>query len=226
MLNSEQNSSFPIILASASPRRRELMERFWEKRLQIRVPRFDEQTVLPRNGLAQMEKDVIRQAALTLSERKIIALREQFVLPARYCAVAADTLVVIDGRILGKPTDQAEARSQLLCLSGRAHLVMTGLSVCFQEDDQNACLQAVEETTVYFTTLDDSMITWYLDTGEPFDKAGSYGIQGAGAALIERIDGCYYNVMGLPVSRLISLLREAAEKLNSFHGLNHLLPWG
>ena len=172
-----QESGCRLLLASASPRRRDLRERFWP------------------------------------------------VLPPGYLALAADTLFVAGTEILGKPADAADAARHLRLLSGRTHRVLTGLHVAFHQDGRTDCLQAVEETAVNFTDLDETVINWYIRTGEPFDKAGSYGIQGAGAALIERIDGCYYNVMGLPVFRLLSLLREAADRFTSFAGLSDLLPW-
>jgi septum formation protein len=208
-----------LILASASPRRRELMERFWPGQLQVIVPQFDEQTVVagwnkPPDALA-----------LCLTAGKIAALQQMPGLPPRYCALAADTLVVAGTEILGKPADAADAERHLRLLSGRTHRVLTGLHVALHQDGQTDCLQAVEETAVRFAVLDEAMINWYIGTGEPFDKAGSYGIQGAGAALVERIDGCYYNVMGLPVYRLLSLLREAADRFTSFAGLSDLLPW-
>jgi septum formation protein len=214
-----QRLSCRLILASASPRRRELMERFWPGQLQVIVPQFDEQTVVagwnkPPDALA-----------LCLTAGKIAALQQMPDLPPRYCALAADTLVVAGTEILGKPADAADAERHLKLLSGRTHRVLTGLHVALHQDGITDCLQAVEETAVRFAVLDEAIINWYVGTGEPFDKAGSYGIQGAGAALVERIDGCYYNVMGLPVYRLLSLLREAADRFSSFTGLSDLLPW-
>ena len=209
----------PLILASASPRRRELMERFWPGRLQVIVPRYDEQAVLAAGQQSPIDM------ALQLPAGKLAALQQQNRLPPRYCAVAADTLVVVDNTILGKPADAAEAARHLKQLSGREHSVVTGLCVALHQDGRTECLQAAEETRVRFTRLDDARIQWYVATGEPFDKAGSYGIQGAGAALVERIDGCFYNVMGLPVFRLLSLLQSAADRFTSFAGLPDLLPW-
>ena len=111
-------------------------------------------------------------------------------------------------------------------LSGRTHEVRTCLSLLFVHDQaEPLMLQAVETTCVRFAPLDEQMIRWYVSTGEPLDKAGAYGIQGHGAALIERIDGCYYNVMGLPVFRLMDLLRQMAGRFTSTPGLSDLLPW-
>ncbi|MDW7656579.1 MAG: Maf family protein [Bacillota bacterium] len=222
MQTSDQDRQYPgcrLILASASPRRRELMERFWAGRLQVIVPQFDERIVV--EGWNKSPEEL----AIRLTAGKIDALQAMPDLPTRYCALAADTLVVADTEILGKPVDAADAARHLRLLSGREHRVLTGLHVAFYQDGRTDCLQTVEETTVRFADLDESVINWYIRTGEPFDKAGSYGIQGAGAALVERIDGCYYNVMGLPVYRLLSLLREAADRFTSFAGLSDLLPW-
>ena len=104
--------------------------------------------------------------------------------------------------------------------------MLTGLSLLLVHDAaEPIMLQAVETTFVRFAPLDEQMINWYVSTGEPLDKAGAYGIQGHGAALVERIDGCYYNVMGLPVYRLMDLLRQLAGHFSSIPGLSDLLPW-
>lgn len=210
----------PVILASASPRRRELLARFWgTDRFAVLAPDYDESRVPPA-----ISADA-RALADYLPAGKIRALQEQYLLPDRYCALAADTLVVLDRQILGKPADGADAARQLRCLSGRTHQVLTGICLAIHDRGQTCLLQAVEETAVRFAVLDEAMINWYVATGEPLDKAGAYGIQGHGAALVERIDGCYYNVMGLPVFRLMGLLREAADRFISIPGLSDLLPW-
>lgn len=219
IFNGQSDERCRLILASASPRRRELMERFWPERLQVLVPRFDEDAVVNTwNG----GPDAL---AMALTAGKIAALLEQFSLPSFYCAVAADTLVVAGKEILGKPADAADAKRHLRLLSGTTHRVLTALHVVLCRADSVHHLEAIEETAVRFALLDETVIDWYIATGEPFGKAGSYGIQGAGAALVERIDGCFYTVMGLPVSRLLSLLRKAADSLTSFTGLSDLLPW-
>jgi len=112
--------------------------------------------------------------------------------------LAADTVVCIDNTILGKPKDRDEAFNMLKLLSGRRHEVFTGY--CVLHSGKEIC--GFERTSVYFRQLDDDMINKYIETGEPFDKAGAYGIQGKGALLVERIDGDYFNVVGLPVSRI------------------------
>src|SRR5690606_19296467 len=116
----------------------------------------------------------------------------------------ADTIVVVDGEILGKPADRAEAEAMLRRLSGRAHQVLTGVALVRDGEE----LVAHEETVVRFAPLSREQIQWYLDTGEPMDKAGAYGIQGRAAALIPSISGDYYNVVGLPLHRTVQMLTQ------------------
>lgn len=119
--------------------------------------------------------------------------------------VAADTIVVLGEQILGKPADAAEAKHMLELLSGKAHAVKTAAVVLYQKMTQ---LQVVT-TVVHFRELTGDEIDWYVGTGEPLDKAGAYGIQGKGAVLVERIEGCYNNVVGLPVTAVYEMLRKA-----------------
>ena len=119
--------------------------------------------------------------------------------------IGADTTVVCHGEILGKPADAADARRILNLLSGRTHEVLTGLALHRLPDGQRA--SHVESTLVTFVPLTNSDIGEYIASGEPFDKAGAYGIQGLGGKFVSRIEGCYFNVMGLPVSRLWQMLR-------------------
>ncbi len=118
--------------------------------------------------------------------------------------IGSDTIVVTDGHILGKPADAADAARMLRALSGRTHTVFTAVAVA----RGSAIRSDVEEVSVTFRALDDATIAAYVATGEPMDKAGAYGIQGFGASIVERIDGDYFAVMGLPVGRLIALLRD------------------
>jgi septum formation protein len=118
--------------------------------------------------------------------------------------ISADTIVVENGEVLGKPRDAAEAYSILRRLSGRTHIVFTAVATTMG----GRTISAVEEVAVTFLPLSDDTIAAYVATGEPMDKAGSYGIQGYGATLVERIDGDFFAVMGLPISRLVRLLRE------------------
>ncbi len=118
--------------------------------------------------------------------------------------IGADTIVVVDGLILGKPRDTADAARMLRILSGRSHTVMTGVAASLEGNT----VSSVEIVDVTFLPLDDDAINRYVATGEPMDKAGSYGIQGYGATIVRRIDGDYFAVMGLSLVRLTALLRE------------------
>jgi septum formation protein len=179
--------SVPLVLASASPRRREL--------LNLLGLTFD---VIPgdvdetwRNGEAP------ESHAERLAVEKAAAVRR----PGA-ATVAADTIVVVDGTILGKPKDRAEAETMLRRLAGRDHVVHTAIAVAFGARSASA----VVSTRVWFRPLDDAAIAAYVATGEPMDKAGAYGIQGYGAVLVDRIEGDYFTVMGLGLARFVDLL--------------------
>ena len=178
-----------IILASQSPRRRELLERMGVKNCRIVTP--DMERALP-------PEELVRR----ISAEKARAVREQAGMDA--VVIAADTVVALDGAVLGKPADELEAFKMLSTLSGCRHQVYTGLTVLRGEERHTVS----EETIVAFRELSEEEISCYIQTGEPMDKAGAYGIQGFGALLIEGIQGDYYNVMGLPVCRLGGILRQ------------------
>lgn len=181
-----------LILASGSPRRRELMERMG---LQFEVRAADaDETLVP--GLSAQEQ-VVRLSRIK-AEAVARTLTEEAVI------VAADTVVVLDGIILGKPKDQADAKRMLTAFSGRCHHVLTGLTVLGPKGVETHC----EETEVHFRPLSEGEIDRYIATGEPMDKAGAYGIQGLGSLLVSGIDGDYFNVMGLPVYRLGRILAQ------------------
>ena len=186
-----ETNSLPVILASKSPRRAELLGRMGVQFV-IRPADVDE-TVDPCLSPAE--------AVMQISERKARALCVQA--ESGQIVVACDTVVALNGKIFGKPADRADAANMLRELSGQEHEVFSGLTVCTRERCETIC----ERTAVKFRSLDAREIEAYLETGEPFDKAGAYGIQGIGALLITGIDGDYYNVMGLPVCRLLELLR-------------------
>lgn len=220
-----------LILASGSPRRQELLDRFWAAHIPITlIPRFDESLAIEAfnsqpGQTFQSDDQRTAEMAMVLSDGKIRALQQQFALPERYVAIAADTLVVRGGQVFGKPSGPGDAVSILRQLSGSTHRVVTGLSLAVHFDYESHLLRTAEQTVVRFAKLTDEQINWYVSTGEPLDKAGAYGIQGYGSALVEGIEGCYYNVMGLPVHRLMALLQEAASRFSSFAGLSDLLPW-
>ena len=178
-----------VILASQSPRRRELLTLVGITH-EVMPADVDER-VLDGERPAPHAERLARAKARTLADRHPEAL-----------VIAADTIVVIDGRILGKPADAAEARQTLRLLSGREHVVFTAVAVARGAD----VASEVAEVTVAFRALGDDEIAAYVETGEPLDKAGSYGIQGYGATIVERIDGDYFAVMGLSLVRVVRLM--------------------
>ena len=181
-----------LILASQSPRRRDLLGL-------LRVP-F---TVLPADIDEGMDPSLPpQQEVARVSRLKAEATPRN---PGDV-VIAADTIVVLKDRVLGKPASRQEATQMLRALSGRDHQVMTGLAVL--KDDR--ALVCTEITDVHFRPLTEDEILRYVDTGEPMDKAGAYGIQGYAAPFVEGIRGDYYNVMGLPVCRLWQMLRQLA----------------
>ena len=179
-----------IILASQSPRRRELMGLF-QLPFTVEVADIDE-TMDP----ALSPADAV--AAVSLRKAQAVCRELDDVV------IAADTIVVCHGEILGKPADEADAFRMLRMLSGKAHQVMTGLAV-LQGNKQTVCTEIAD---VFFRPLEDKEISAYIATKEPMDKAGSYGIQGGAALFVEKIHGDYYNVMGLPVCKLGQILKE------------------
>lgn len=184
-----------VILASQSPRRKELMGLFHIP-FTIRVPDADE-TMDPSGSAAEQVALVSRRKAEAVSRSP-----EDIV-------IAADTIVVCDGNILGKPRDAEDASRMLHLLSGRDHQVMTGMTVL----RGNHAAVCTEITDIHFRPLTDREIDAYIRSGEPMDKAGAYGIQGGAALFAERMVGDYYNVMGLPVCRLGQLLRAIAPEI-------------
>ena len=183
-----------VILASQSPRRRELMQHLHIP-FTVRVADIDE-TMDPAKPPAQ---EVAR-----VSRRKAEAIPRT----PEDVVIAADTIVVCDGVVLGKPTDEEDAFRMLNLLSGKSHQVMTGLTVCRGE----RIAVTTEVTDVHFRSLSPQEIRDYIATGEPMDKAGAYGIQGGASVFVDRIAGDYYNVIGLPVCRLNSILKELMEE--------------
>ena len=184
-----------LILASGSPRRRELLSLFGIPFV-IRAADIDEtmdDNLPPFDEVARVSR---RKALAVSRERNDIV-------------IAADTIVVCEGRVLGKPHSREEAVSMLRLLSGRDHQVMTGCTVVRGD----ACETFTEVTDLHFRSLSETEIARYVDSGEPMDKAGAYGIQGGAALFCERIVGDYYNVMGLPVCRLGQVLRRVAPEI-------------
>jgi septum formation protein len=182
---------FKIVLASSSPRRRRLMEQ-----LGLGF------TVVEPGAVREVNSGVPEEAVLAnaLAKAKDVVERKRDAI-----VISADTVVVVGGEVLGKPASASEAEEMLTLLQGRTHRVMTALAVV------NAASGAVEsdvvETRVRMLPMTSEGIRAYVGTGEPMDKAGGYAIQGLGAVLVDEIEGCYNNVVGLPLSRLAMLLR-------------------
>lgn len=190
-----------LILASASPRRFNLLK-------QVGIPFRQVVSGVNEDVEAPAEPDA---HVLELSRRKAQDVARDL---SSGVILGADTVVVLDGQILGKPVDDDEAARMLQRLSGRTHQVYTGLTLIDVAGD--ASFSHVERTEVTFRELSEEEIAAYVSTGEPLDKAGAYGIQGQGALLVSGINGCYFNVVGLPLAGLMDLLHrlegEAGER--------------
>ena len=184
-----------LILASGSPRRKELLSLFGLPFV-IRAADIDEtmdQNKAPFDEVARVSR--LKALAVPREEEDIV--------------IAADTIVVLGGTVLGKPHSREEAIKMLTALSGRDHQVMTGCTVIRGEKTKTF----TEVTDLHFRPLREAEILRYVDSGEPMDKAGAYGIQGGAALFCEKIVGDYYNVMGLPVCRLGQVLRKFAPEI-------------
>ncbi len=180
-----------VILASRSPRRRELLTLIGIPH-QVAPADLDE-GILPGEGVLQHVERLARGKALAIAEDYPAAT-----------VIGSDTIVVLDGDILGKPADRQEAARTLRRLSGRTHVVHTAVAVA----RAGRLVSGVESVEVTFRHLNEDQIAAYVATDEPMDKAGAYGIQGYGAVIVERVNGDYFAVMGLPLGRLVGLLDE------------------
>lgn len=178
-----------VVLASASPRRRDLLSLIGIDH-DVRPANIDESMHDGETPQAHAER-LAREKAAAIEAPEAVT-------------IGSDTIVVVDGDVLGKPRDRAHAAEMLRRLSGRSHVVMTGVAVRWR----HTVASGLVEVGVTFRALGDDEIEAYVATGEPMDKAGAYGIQGFGATIVERIDGDYFAVMGLPLNRLVTLLRE------------------
>lgn len=181
-----------LILASASPRRQELLRNL-DLPFSVMTADIDESMDASRGAEAEVARICRAKAEAVLpkaSDDDVI--------------ITADTIVCVDDRILGKPSDEEDAVRMLQLLSGRTHQVRTGITVC----TKTSSVTEVETTDVRFRPLSDREIRAYVQTGEPMDKAGSYGIQGRASVFAEALHGDYFNVMGLPLCRLTRILRQ------------------
>ena len=187
-----------IVLASGSPRRQELLNRIGITDFDIRVPQTDEHYpagLTPAQIVEYISREKADAAAKLCTPEEIV--------------ITADTMVFLDDQRLGKPLDEADALRMLTALQGRRHTVCTGVTV--RQGDR--VLTESEATGVVFRPAEESELRAYIATGEPMDKAGSYGVQGKGALLVERLEGDFFNVMGLPVLRLSRMLAQFGIKL-------------
>jgi len=188
-----------LVLASASPRRRDLLAGL-QLDFEVRSAEIDESALTDELP----EDHVLR---LARAKAQAVARPGELVL-------AADTVVVLEGRILGKPADPAEAQQMLSSLTGREHDVYTGVALF--EPDRDTLVSATDRSEVRIAALDKDEISWYVSTGEPLDKAGSYAIQGLGALFVESIVGNYTNVVGLPLPLTRSLFRQLSYDILDF----------
>ena len=200
-----------LVLASASPRRRELLAQAGYS-FQVRPAHIPEDPLPGEDPIAYVVRLAREKAEAVYRE---LAEASPAMEDALSLAVlGADTTVAVDNHILGKPEDPADAARMLRLLSGRSHLVLTGVAVATAKGTE----VAAEVTAVRFFTLSDREIADYIASGEPMDKAGAYGIQGRAARWIPRIEGCYFNVVGLPLA-LVSTLLDSLD--GSFSNLSH-----
>jgi septum formation protein len=183
----------PIILASQSPRRKQILE--WANvPFKVVVSNSDE------NYPAELAPELV---PVFIAKNKAIAVWEKLNLQGNEIVIAADTVVIVDGNILGKPKDRAEAIAFLESMSGKSHAVVTGVFLLSKEKEE----RFFEETKVYFKQLTLEEMEYYVDHFQPYDKAGAYGIQEwIGLIGIEKIEGDFYNVMGLPANKLLQTL--------------------
>jgi septum formation protein len=183
----------PLILASASPRRAEILRAVgWP--FETCVADVDESVKRDETPVQYVER-LAREKAMFVAERRLCGL-----------VLGADTVVVVESEMLGKPRDEEDARRMLRKLSGRWHDVLTGIALVRAENKRS--LVAHERTRVLFAEMSEEEIAWYVATGEPMDKAGAYAVQGRAALFISKLDGDYWNVVGLPLRSVYRLLRE------------------
>lgn len=199
-----------IILASASPRRRELLAQI-DVEFEVRVS--DKEEIYH----SCKPEEIVKELALMKAENVAADLAEETRAAGEgngelrnVVVIGADTVVVLDGQILGKPKDEEDAADMLSRLQGRAHEVYTGTAILdYDEEGRRSVVNQAVRTEVHVHAMEEAEIRRYIATGEPMDKAGAYGIQGRFAAFIDRIEGDYYNVVGLPVSSMYQELKKA-----------------
>ena len=190
-----------MILASKSPRRFEILNNFGIKKIEVVVSEIEE--ISDKEDLVEQVMDIAVKKGVEVAK----TYPNEFVL-------SADTVVILDNKILGKPKDCQEAFATLTSLSGRTHEVITAYSLI--NKSKGIFVSSYDKTIVKFKKITESEINWYIKTGEPMDKAGSYGIQGVGAGiLIDKIEGEFYNVMGFPISKFVDDLKKYGIKIQN-----------
>jgi septum formation protein len=192
-----ENFPWQLVLASSSPRRQELL-RYLGLPFSTQVPDIEEKRRSDETPLDYVQRN---------SREKAQIIYQSLAHDQPWAVIGSDTIGVLDDEVLEKPLDAADAKRMLARMSGRSHKVLTGLAVAYGRGPGARVQQRVIETEVFFKQLTQQEIAYYVATGEPLDKAGSYGIQGIGGFLVERISGSYSNVVGLPLVELTEILR-------------------
>ena len=187
-----------MILASGSPRRQEILKEVG----------FNFKVVVPEIEEVSKEEEPVKKI-LDISRKKAMSVGEKY---TNEYVLSADTVVVVDNKILGKPKNVEEAREYLSLLSGREHEVITAYT--FMSIEKNIFLSDYSVSKVKFYKLDEETINWYIETGEYKDKAGAYGIQGKGRVLVENINGDFFSIMGFPVASFVNKLKEIGVDIN------------
>lgn len=187
-----------MILASKSPRRKEILE---NTGFNLEIVSMEIEEISHKTTNVEKIKDIAYQKTFAVAQNH----RDRYV-------VGADTIVELDGKIIGKPKDEKDAFNILKSLSGKSHNVITAFS--FINLEKNIEIVDYSVTKVFFKELDDDMIKWYISTKQPLDKAGAYGIQDKGAVFVEKIEGDFFTVMGFPIEKFVSCLEKLNIKLN------------
>ena len=194
---------YKVILASASPRRRELLAQIGMD-FKVIVSKADE----------NISEPAPEQLVMKLSNIKAMAVYEEHSIEEDTIILGADTVVAFDGKVLVKPKYTQQAKEMLSMLSDNTHQVFTGVTILYKKQGELKSETFYDKTTVYTYPISDKEIDEYIMTGEPMDKAGSYGIQGIGAKFIKKIDGDYNNVVGLPVSKIYQKIKEIENEVD------------
>lgn len=192
-----------MILASGSPRRQEILKEVG----------FNFKVIVPEIEEVSKEEEPVKKI-LDISRKKAMSVGEKY---TNEYVLSADTVVVVDNKILGKPKNVEEAREYLSLLSGREHEVITAYT--FMNIEKNIFLSDYSVSKVKFYKLDEETINWYIETGEYKDKAGAYGIQGKGRVLVENINGDFFSIMGFPVASFVNKLKEIGVDINEINKL-------